>query len=217
MLTKKDVVARPGGVYTFIQVKGLDWLASPLSAMRFRQSMPDLASGPMGDGSLHTGPTSNAWRCAVDELDLPPRLSHAKGKPYWDQEPKDCGLGDDCPSIPDYLREFNARYGGNGECHCVKVKQSWVYFIQAGVGDIKIGTATDVKRRLAALQTSHSMPLKVLAATLGGRDVEAAYHAKYAAHRLKGEWFICHPDIWREVKRLNRKHENAPGGCNAPG
>ncbi len=60
MLAKKEVVARPAGVYAALQVKRLDWLAGLFSVTGFRQTLRSLASGPMGDCRLHTGPTSNA-------------------------------------------------------------------------------------------------------------------------------------------------------------
>jgi hypothetical protein len=77
-----------------------------------------------------------------------------------------------------------------------------VYFVQATSGAIKIGLATDVKRRLATLQTSHPEKLSLLATRLGGRVRERAYHAKFAEHRLHGEWFAPHPDILAEIERL---------------
>lgn len=35
------------------------------------------------------------------------------------------------------------------------------------------------------------------------RDAERDYHARFAAHRLRGEWFAPHPDILAEIEHLN--------------
>jgi hypothetical protein len=74
-----------------------------------------------------------------------------------------------------------------------------VYFIQAGDGPIKIGVATNPKRRLAVLQTANPHPLKLLATKAGGAWREIEYHSRFAAHRLQGEWFSPHPDILAEI------------------
>lgn len=81
-------------------------------------------------------------------------------------------------------------------------KVCYVYFIQSGAGEIKIGKAIDVRKRLSGLQTSHPHPLTVLAVTTGGKPVELGYHARFAQHRLHGEWFAPHADILAEVDRL---------------
>jgi len=78
-----------------------------------------------------------------------------------------------------------------------------VYFIQANTGQIKIGIARDVKCRLARLRTMSPVSLSLLAQTDGGQPQEATYHARFAEHRLHGEWFSPHPDILAEIERLN--------------
>lgn len=82
-------------------------------------------------------------------------------------------------------------------------KTCYVYFIRSGAGEIKIGQAIDVQKRLAGLQTSHPHQLTLLATTDGGKPAERAYHARFAEHRLHGEWFAPHPDILAEIERLN--------------
>lgn len=79
---------------------------------------------------------------------------------------------------------------------------SVVYFIRSGDGPIKIGLALDVEKRLRGLQTAHHEPLSVLAVTGGGQPQEIAYHRRFAAHRLHGEWFEPHEDILAEIERL---------------
>jgi hypothetical protein len=78
-----------------------------------------------------------------------------------------------------------------------------VYFIQSAGSEIKIGKAVDVQSRLKGLQTSHPHALTILAITDGGKAQEAEYHARFAVHRLHGEWFSPHPDILAEIDRLN--------------
>lgn len=84
-------------------------------------------------------------------------------------------------------------------------KAQSVYFIHSASGGIKIGTAIDVSKRLKGLQTAHPVKLELLAQTTGGRAVEQAYHARFAEHRLHGEWFAPHPDILAEIERLSAK------------
>lgn len=64
-----------------------------------------------------------------------------------------------------------------------------VYFIQSGDSHIKIGIAKSVKARHRGLQAAHSLELKILGSIPGGRPLEFALHALFAADRLNGEWF----------------------------
>lgn len=84
-------------------------------------------------------------------------------------------------------------------------RREWVtsvYFIQSPHA-IKIGRSNDSKRRLAVLQTSQSEPLRLVACTPGGRELETEYHRQFAKHRLHGEWFSPAPEILAEIARLN--------------
>ena len=65
-----------------------------------------------------------------------------------------------------------------------------VYFIQ-GVsgGPIKIGTSEDPYVRMASLQVACHEKLRLLATTAGGKQREAELHARFAATRVRGEWF----------------------------
>lgn len=66
-----------------------------------------------------------------------------------------------------------------------------IYFVQLGTdGPIKIGyAATSVTRRLASLQSAQPHRLRLLKRTDGSMQDERALHAKFAAFRLRGEWF----------------------------
>jgi len=77
-----------------------------------------------------------------------------------------------------------------------------VYFIAGDVGAIKIGSTFDPVSRLNTLQCGSPIPLKILAVTDGGTTQERAYHKRFAAHRLHGEWFERCPEILAEIERL---------------
>lgn len=65
-----------------------------------------------------------------------------------------------------------------------------VYFIQAGDdGPVKIGYSLNVAKRVVSLQSGNPIPLKVLAVTPGGPDIEGLFHALFSHDRLNGEWF----------------------------
>lgn len=72
-----------------------------------------------------------------------------------------------------------------------------VYFVQCGVvGPIKIGSAGDVTRRVAALQTGTPERLRVIARAPGvGVEGERELHRRFAHRRIRGEWFRPSPDL----------------------
>jgi hypothetical protein len=68
----------------------------------------------------------------------------------------------------------------------------FVYFIkQADTRHIKIGRATDPKRRLAGLQTGSSFELSLLGVfkEVPGR-LEGDFHSQFESVHLRGEWFV---------------------------
>lgn len=54
---------------------------------------------------------------------------------------------------------------------------------------IKIGYSTDMRQRIEDLECRLPEPLVIHATFPGSRKIEAALHGKYAALRLRGEWF----------------------------
>jgi hypothetical protein len=70
-----------------------------------------------------------------------------------------------------------------------------VYFIQRESGPVKIGTSTNVMKRLTALQSASPEPLHIRAACPGGSAVERAIHGLFSADRIAGEWFITSPAL----------------------
>lgn len=89
---------------------------------------------------------------------------------------------------------------------------TFVYFIGAGSGPVKIGFATRPSARLSDLQTSHHEKLSLLATLRGDLALEKAYHKRFAAHRLSGEWFTRAPEIEAEIDRLNALSPTPPPG-----
>ena len=69
-----------------------------------------------------------------------------------------------------------------------------VYVLQGG-DKVKIGISVDPIGRAAARQTASPVRLSILwrITCPDARHLEAALHARYAAHRLHGEWFEAQP------------------------
>lgn len=84
----------------------------------------------------------------------------------------------------------------------LETKRSFVYFIGDPAVAIKIGTTQSVAMRLRYLQTGSPIPLRVLATHPGSEGIEQAYHSRFRDYRLHGEWFLPHPNILREIDRL---------------
>jgi hypothetical protein len=67
---------------------------------------------------------------------------------------------------------------------------SLIYLVHALESDFyKIGFATDVKKRLAALRTACPFALKLLATRDGTIGIEQSIHAHLRKHHVRGEWF----------------------------
>jgi hypothetical protein len=69
-----------------------------------------------------------------------------------------------------------------------------IYFIQAASGGpIKIGVSDNPEVRLKDLQCSHHERLVLRRVMEGGAALERELHARFADHRIRGEWFHPHP------------------------
>lgn len=66
---------------------------------------------------------------------------------------------------------------------------SVVYFVQDGNSAIKIGTTINLDGRIAALKTSCSTDVSLLASIPGDKRTEAFFHGLLQRHRMSGEWF----------------------------
>lgn len=85
-----------------------------------------------------------------------------------------------------------------------------VYFVLAQSSNaIKIGTTTDIKQRLKAIQCCQSEPLKLLKFIEGGSQLEAALHQKFRMLHLSGEWFKADKSLLNYIKKLNNFDTNS--------
>ena len=65
-----------------------------------------------------------------------------------------------------------------------------VYFISDESGNIKIGIAENIKKRLDLLQTGNSQKLKLVKHIKGGgKETEKRLHNKYKKYHIRGEWY----------------------------
>lgn len=73
-----------------------------------------------------------------------------------------------------------------------------VYFIQAGEdGPVKIGwTGAAIAKRLGALQPGNWLDLRIIGSIPNQIiDTEAAWHERFAEHRIRSEWFAPAPEL----------------------
>ena len=65
-----------------------------------------------------------------------------------------------------------------------------VYFVHCPeTNTVKIGFATNPWLRFTKIQSDAPGELRLLAVEDGGKEREAEIHARFAAHRRRGEWF----------------------------
>jgi hypothetical protein len=77
-----------------------------------------------------------------------------------------------------------------------------IYFIEAG-NYVKIGmTAGDVRLRLANLATSHYEDLRLLATIEAPASLEFELHQRFAACRVRGEWFQKSDDLLAFIEAI---------------
>jgi len=76
----------------------------------------------------------------------------------------------------------------------VPVKGPYIYLLEApSLGLVKIGTATNVKQRIAGLRTMLPIDVELVAVFDGGLAEERQLHQRFAQHRVRGEWFASEP------------------------
>jgi len=90
--------------------------------------------------------------------------------------------------------------------------KSYVYFISAAGGPIKIGYTNDIQERLTRLQVSNHKEIRLLLKMPGTRETEAAIHRLFDAHRIRGEWFKRCPEIIYFVRKGWRTMNGEPAG-----
>lgn len=78
-----------------------------------------------------------------------------------------------------------------------------VYFVQDSLtGYIKIGFSSDPWARLSQIQVHNAGQCAIIALEDGDEDCEADLHARFAEHRLRGEWFLPANEIMEHIGRL---------------
>jgi hypothetical protein len=85
----------------------------------------------------------------------------------------------------------------------IENRPTYLYFIELQ-GHIKIGRADNWKKRLHSVQTNSPFQARLLLAIKGTDGRERALHELFKAHRVRGEWFVDHPEIREYIRR--RKH-----------
>ncbi len=86
-----------------------------------------------------------------------------------------------------------------------------VYFIRAGDGPIKIGTTQRLRGRLAEIQATAPVELRVLLYVPGGLHEERAIHERFRAARLHGEWFRATPELLQFIDAERRRQGTDDG------
>ncbi len=90
------------------------------------------------------------------------------------------------------------------------VPPGWTYFVRVGAS-IKIGSATNFKKRLDALQTAHENPIEVLAVVPASVADEFSVHQRFAALRTRGEWFRADRELLDFIENIKEDAKDIPG------
>lgn len=77
-----------------------------------------------------------------------------------------------------------------------------VYYLRRRDGSIKIGTTRRPHERYREVARDQG-PVRVLATHVGDVDAEHRMHARFADHRLDGEWFAPHPELLAWIDEIN--------------
>lgn len=77
----------------------------------------------------------------------------------------------------------------------------YIYFVSDGTA-IKIGQASNIIKRIGAMQTSHVKPLKLLASVQGHSSIEKHLHMRFRHLRITGEWFKAEPELMEFIERV---------------
>jgi hypothetical protein len=80
-----------------------------------------------------------------------------------------------------------------------------VYFIQDGLGNIKIGVSVNVSHRLADLRGANSTELTLLATEPGGYLMEQAMHWEFGEYRIHGEWYSPGVRLMKYIEKAQGK------------
>jgi len=82
-------------------------------------------------------------------------------------------------------------------------RRRYVYFIQCS-GYVKIGTAIDVRARMASIKASNPHQVDIIAIIPASDDTEKLLHERFKPLRHKGEWFKPDKSIDAFLKKVQR-------------
>lgn len=77
---------------------------------------------------------------------------------------------------------------------CEAAEAGYVYFAAQGRW-VKIGFATNLERRIKALQSGNPERIEIIHSEAGTLRDEHAYHLRFATYRKSGEWFEIKGDL----------------------
>jgi hypothetical protein len=82
-----------------------------------------------------------------------------------------------------------------------------IYFAYCeSMNSVKIGTTTELNKRLSALQTGCPAEIRLLGTIPGSRDEEVALHRDFDHLRTRGEWFQGDEALMEHIHLLIAKH-----------
>lgn len=88
----------------------------------------------------------------------------------------------------------------------LKPPRTRVYFIRSG-NAVKIGVSDNVGKRIEQLKTSTHRKLRLVGLADGGIGLEKELHTRFAAYRIRGEWFKWCQEISEYVADLTPADE----------
>jgi hypothetical protein len=81
-------------------------------------------------------------------------------------------------------------------------RNSFVYFMGGDDGYVKIGFSNNPHKRLRGVQIGSASPVRLLAMLRGDRNDEDSLHKRFAAYRVRGEWFRFEGEFKEYVEGL---------------
>lgn len=88
---------------------------------------------------------------------------------------------------------------GEGRDDVPRGRSGDVYVLRAPTGSIKIGFSANLRERIQQLQKETGQPLVILRAFRGVIGDELALHRRYAAHRIRGDWYALPEPLLAEL------------------
>jgi len=79
--------------------------------------------------------------------------------------------------------------------------KSYVYFIRSNLG-IKIGYATNLYDRMSSIQSANPGKIELLGIIPGGAQTEQEIHDLFYKFRLRGEWFLECPELYKFINTV---------------